>query len=195
LCGLIFSRGAVRKDFILELSYSNNFNFLFSIIFFFSVFITFGYRYRLWSRLILNFNNPFRYFRNSFLINFLSFILVRLSVVFIWWSGGNLFLLPSFYLYLDFFTPLLYMFLMFILIYFFFVVLLKELVYKFNVDFYPKLIVKYILNFKFLDLFLISLVSKGFSMFSMGTYIGGGWIVGLNFNNLVVLFFLLIFFM
>jgi len=35
LCGLIFSRGAVRKDFILELSYSNNFNFLFSIIFFF----------------------------------------------------------------------------------------------------------------------------------------------------------------
>lgn len=47
LCGLIFSSGAVRKDFILELFFSNNYIVFFSLIFFVSVFLTFGYRYRL----------------------------------------------------------------------------------------------------------------------------------------------------
>lgn len=47
LCGLIFSRGAVRKDFILELFFSNRFIIFFRFIFFVAVFITFGYSYRL----------------------------------------------------------------------------------------------------------------------------------------------------
>lgn len=47
LCGLIFSSGAVRKDFILEIFFSNSYILFFSLIFFISVFITFGYRYRL----------------------------------------------------------------------------------------------------------------------------------------------------
>lgn len=47
LCGLIFSSGAVRKDLILELFFSNSYIIFFSLIFFVSVFITFGYSYRL----------------------------------------------------------------------------------------------------------------------------------------------------
>jgi NADH:ubiquinone oxidoreductase subunit 5 (subunit L)/multisubunit Na+/H+ antiporter MnhA subunit len=47
LCGLIFSRGAVRKDFILELFFSNSHMIFFVLIFFTSVFLTFGYSYRL----------------------------------------------------------------------------------------------------------------------------------------------------
>jgi NADH:ubiquinone oxidoreductase subunit 5 (subunit L)/multisubunit Na+/H+ antiporter MnhA subunit len=47
LCGLIFSRGAVRKDFILEFFFINSFIIFFRIMFFVSVFLTFGYRYRL----------------------------------------------------------------------------------------------------------------------------------------------------
>lgn len=47
LCGLIFSRGAVRKDFILEFFFSNFFTSFFALIFFSSVFLTFGYSYRL----------------------------------------------------------------------------------------------------------------------------------------------------
>lgn len=47
LCGLIFSRGAVRKDFILEIFFSNNYIIFFSLIFFVSVFLTFSYKYRL----------------------------------------------------------------------------------------------------------------------------------------------------
>ena len=47
LCGLIFSRGAVSKDFILEIFFINNYIILFRIIFFISVYLTFGYSYRL----------------------------------------------------------------------------------------------------------------------------------------------------
>lgn len=47
LCGLIFSRGMVSKDLILELFFSNSYSILFSLIFFFRIFITFGYSYRL----------------------------------------------------------------------------------------------------------------------------------------------------
>jgi NADH:ubiquinone oxidoreductase subunit 5 (subunit L)/multisubunit Na+/H+ antiporter MnhA subunit len=47
LCGLVFSRGAIRKDFILELFFSNNYIVFLSLMFFFSVFFTFGYSYRL----------------------------------------------------------------------------------------------------------------------------------------------------
>lgn len=47
LCGIIFSSGAVSKDFILELFFSNSYFILFSLMFFISVFLTFGYSYRL----------------------------------------------------------------------------------------------------------------------------------------------------
>lgn len=47
LCGLFFSRGSVRKDFILEFFFSNGFVSFLSILFFLSVFLTFCYRYRL----------------------------------------------------------------------------------------------------------------------------------------------------
>uniref|UniRef100_A0AC35UIH3 NADH:ubiquinone reductase (H(+)-translocating) n=1 Tax=Rhabditophanes sp. KR3021 TaxID=114890 RepID=A0AC35UIH3_9BILA len=68
LCGLIFSRGAVRKDFILEIFFSNNFIVFFSSIFFIAVFITFGYSYHFYAPLI-------------FL--FLSFFIILISVKFI----------------------------------------------------------------------------------------------------------------
>lgn len=47
LCGLIFSSGAVSKDFILEFFFSNVFIGGFACLFFLSVFLTFGYSYRL----------------------------------------------------------------------------------------------------------------------------------------------------
>lgn len=47
LCGLIFSRGIVRKDLILELFFMNNNILIFSLLFFVSIFLTFGYSYRL----------------------------------------------------------------------------------------------------------------------------------------------------
>lgn len=47
LCGLFFTRGIVRKDLILELFFFNRYYILLGLFFVFSVFLTFGYRYRL----------------------------------------------------------------------------------------------------------------------------------------------------
>lgn len=47
LCGLIFTRGIVRKDLVLEMFYSNNYRVILSLLFFFSIFLTFCYSYRL----------------------------------------------------------------------------------------------------------------------------------------------------
>lgn len=47
LCGLLFSRGAVRKDLILEIFFFRSKGIFLSLFFFFTVFLTFGYSYRL----------------------------------------------------------------------------------------------------------------------------------------------------
>lgn len=47
LCGLIFSSGIVSKDAILELFFFNNYYLIISFMFFFTIFLTFGYSYRL----------------------------------------------------------------------------------------------------------------------------------------------------
>jgi NADH-ubiquinone oxidoreductase chain 5 len=47
LCGLVFSSGAVSKDFILEIFFSGGYIILLSLMFFITIFLTFGYSYRL----------------------------------------------------------------------------------------------------------------------------------------------------
>ena len=47
LCGLMFSSGIVSKDIILELFFVNNYFIILSFIFFVTIFLTFGYSYRL----------------------------------------------------------------------------------------------------------------------------------------------------
>jgi NADH-ubiquinone oxidoreductase chain 5 len=98
LCGLIFSRGSVRKDIVLELFYFNSYYLIFSVLFFFSVFLTFGYRYRLWKNFFLCFSKSVSYFDISFSINFLRLGLISFSIIFIWWLNSNLILIPSLFL-------------------------------------------------------------------------------------------------
>lgn len=193
LCGLVFSSGAVRKDFILEIFFSNTYMFFFCIMFFFSVFFTFGYRFRLWKRFFLDFGNSVFHFSNSVLMNFLRLFLVFFSITFLWWINLNIIFLPSLFLYLDFFVPLffffLFIFVFFLGLKFFF----YELLYKFSVDFLPKVSVYFMENFKFLDFFLLSTNSKGFSFFSLTGFLRNSFMKSLNFNSIVLLILFLFF--
>lgn len=83
LCGLLFSSGAVSKDFILEFFYFNNFWFLLSLMFFFSVFLTFCYSYRLWKGFFISFGKSVFVASSSFLMRFLSLLLVFMSIFFL----------------------------------------------------------------------------------------------------------------
>lgn len=189
LCGLIFSSGAVRKDFILEIFFSNSYILFFSLIFFISVFITFGYRYRLWKRFFLRFNKVVNHFRRRKFINFLRLILVVFSISFLWWLNFNILNIPSLFLYIDFFAPLFFIFLIIFLSYLGLKFILKELTYKFLVDYLAKNSILKIKNLKFIDQFLNKIVINGFRLVSLSSFFSNSYIKSLNFNSLIVLIF------
>nr|BAV78661.1 NADH dehydrogenase subunit 5 [Steinernema glaseri] len=193
LCGLVFSSGAVSKDFILELFFSNFYMTIFMFMFFFAVFFTFGYSYRLWKSFFLSFSNPVGHFSNSVVMNFLSLLLVFLSVVFLWWMNLNIMYLPSLFLYMDFFVPLMFLMLSIFVLFLGFKIIMKEMGYKFVVDYLPKLNVTWMKNIKFLDFFLNNINSKGFSFFSFSNFLGNSFMKGLNFNSIILVIMLLFF--
>ena len=190
LCGLFFSRGAVSKDFILELCFSNFFIMIFSLIFFISVFLTFFYSYRLWKRFFSIFSRRVINFSDRKLINFLSLVLVFSSISFIWWINLNLLSLPRLFLYTDFFMPLLFLLFFFCAVYFVLKFITKEFFYKFLVDFLALCVGHNSVNMKFSDLFLNRLNSKGVSLFSFRNFLGGSFLTR-KFNSVVLIIFFL----
>ena len=191
LCGLIFSRGAVRKDFILEFFFINSFIIFFRIMFFVSVFLTFGYRYRLWKSFFLRFNKVINHYRRTIFINFLSLALVVFSISFLWWLNINILNVPSLFLYVDFFGPLFYIFLILFLSFLSLKLLFKELTYKFLVDYLAKNRIYKIKNLKFIDLFLNNINSKGYRRFGYLSLLNNNYIKRLNFNSIIILIFVL----
>ena len=83
LCGLIFSRGAVTKDYILELFFFDFKGLILGVLFFVGIFLTFGYSYRLWKRLFLSFKKVVNYNNGSYLFGRLSLVLIFLSILFL----------------------------------------------------------------------------------------------------------------
>nr|YP_009131589.1 NADH dehydrogenase subunit 5 [Strongylus equinus]AJG02957.1 NADH dehydrogenase subunit 5 [Strongylus equinus] len=195
LCGLMFSSGMVSKDMILELFFSNNYMFLLSVMFFFSIFLTFGYSYRLWKSFFLSFNKVVSMYSSTFIMNFLSLFLVIFSVIFLWWLNYNLLVVPSLFLYMDFYVPMLYLGLIILLCYFTVKMLLKEFMYKFLVDYFAKSVIYKVKNLKFMDNNLNKFGYMGFNFLgSIGT-IFTGYMTSMKYNNLVILMFFLFFYL
>lgn len=191
LCGLVFSRGAVRKDFILEIFFSGGYIMLLSLIFFVTIFLTFGYSYRLWKSIFTRFNKLINHYSNTIFINYLSLFLVIFSICFIWWLNFNILNIPALFLYVDFFSPLSYVFIILFLSFLLLKLLFKELVYKFLVDYAAKNSVLKIKNLKFIDSFLnsfIQLIRKNVRVYRI---LGNYYIKSLNFNSIILLVFIL----
>jgi len=103
----------------------------------------------------------------------------------------NILNVPSLFLYLDFFAPLTFLFIIIFLSFLLIKLLFKELTYKFLVDYLAKNSILKIKNFKFIDLFLNNINSKGFSFFSNSGLINNIYLKSLNFNSVVVLIFII----
>ena len=187
LCGLIFSRGSVRKDIVLELFYFNNYYLIFSVFFFFSVFLTFGYRYRLWKNFFYSFSKSVSYFDSSVSINFLRLVLVFFSLTFLWWLNSNLILIPSLFLWGDFFSPLLYITILLSGCFFSFYFILQEFTNKFLVDFFAKDSPNIIKNIKYSDLFLLCYNNSSFSFFLTLSVFFNTFFKRLRYVSLIVL--------
>lgn len=65
--------------------------------------------------------------------------------------------IPSFFVFIDFYTPLIYFFLFFFIIYFIFKFLLLDFTYKFLGDYLPKFGVNKMFSLKYFDNFLYNL--------------------------------------
>lgn len=191
LCGLFFTSGSVRKDYILEIMFSNVFSFIFGFIFFFGVFLTFMYSLRLWKRFTLSCFFSLVVPSYSLLFCFLSLLLSFFSVVFLWWLSANMFLLPVFFLYVDFFVPLFFLILLLLFFFYFLKLAGSELGYKFLVDFFVKYLIQFLLSFKFFDVFLGKLNYNSASVLGLYGYGSLSYIKSFYFNSLVFLIFFL----
>nr|AHA52611.1 NADH dehydrogenase subunit 5 [Chabertia ovina] len=195
LCGLIFSSGMVSKDLILECFFLNNYFFMLGLMFFMTIFLTFGYSYRLWKGFFLSFSKVISIYSSSFIINFLSLMLVFFSVVFLWWLNYNMMVLPTMFLYVDFYVPLFYLAMILMLCFFSYKLLFKELVYKFLVDYLAKNVIYKVKNFKFMDNNLNKFGYMGFNLLSVITTFFTGYLSSLKYNNLIILVFLVFLFL
>nr|YP_009742088.1 NADH dehydrogenase subunit 5 [Angiostrongylus mackerrasae]QID77473.1 NADH dehydrogenase subunit 5 [Angiostrongylus mackerrasae] len=189
LCGLFFTSGMVSKDLVLELFFFNSYYMMLGLFFMISVFLTFGYSYRLWKSLFYSFSKVVMEFGSSLVMNCLSLCLIVFSVIFMYWMGVNLLCLPSFFLYMDVYVPLLYIFLIFMFCYLFIKLLLKELFYKFFVDYYAKIFSFVGLNFKFVDYGLTSFGVNVFYVFSIFSKLFVEMVSSMGYNSLVIMIF------
>lgn len=83
LCGIFFTRGLVSKDIILEFFFFNKNYLLVFLMFFFTVYLTFFYSYRLWKGLFNNFSLSLIHYSSSGLINFVRVFLCLFSIFFV----------------------------------------------------------------------------------------------------------------
>ena len=194
LCGLFFYSGLVRKDLILEYFYRNNWYFLIVLVFFSTIFLTFFYSYRLWKVFFVSFGLPYFHYSSSVLINFLSSLVALGSIFFIWWLSLNLLVLPSLFIYFDFYVPLVYLTLFFFIIYFFKKFVFFELKTKFLADFLPKLAQFFFFNTKFRDLFLYKFSGLMVSFFLNSSNFFSLYFFSVNYRSILLITLLLFFF-
>nr|UDL72586.1 NADH dehydrogenase subunit 5 [Paramacropostrongylus iugalis] len=194
LCGLLFSSGMVSKDMILEMFFMNSYYLFLSLLFFISIFLTFGYSYRLWKSFFLSFSKIVMVYSSTLIMNFLSLLLIIFSIFFVWWLNYNMMVVPAMFLYVDFYVPLLYLLLIILLCYFSFKLLFKELGYKFLVDYLAKNVIYKIKNLKFMDNNLNKFGYMGFNFLGSLGILFTGYMSSFKYNNLIILvFFLFIF--
>nr|UXK95553.1 NADH dehydrogenase subunit 5 [Macropostrongyloides yamagutii] len=194
LCGLVFSSGMVSKDMILEMFFLGNYYMFLSIMFFVSIFLTFGYSYRLWKGFFLSFSKIVSVYSSTIIMNYLSLMLVLFSIFFMWWLNYNMLIVPAVFLYVDFFGPLFYLLMIVILCYFSFKLLFKELAYKFLVDYLAKSSIYKIKNLKFMDNNLNKFGLMSFNSLGGLSVLFTGYMSSFKYNNLIILVFLLFIF-
>ena len=139
----------------------------------------------------MGFKKAVRCNNGTFLGGILRLGLVFLSTLFLWWVRFNLYCLPALFLYIDFFTPLVYLGALLIVLFVAFKFRGGELKYKFLGDYGAKHSGTVIQSSKFLDLGLdrINLiVLRGASTFSL--YSNRAF-KRKNFNVVVALVFLI----
>lgn len=164
-----------------------------SVVFFVGVFLTFGYRYRLFVSLFQIFDWKVVFVHRGWIMFFFSFVLVGLSVFGLWWMVLNVFVVPVIYLYLDLFVPVIYLLVFFFVVGVFFVFFGVELKYKFVVDLGAKHSRFMLVLLKFIDVSVGYFLKVFFDFLGVLGLVNSFFFKNFGMNVIVVLFFFLIF--
>lgn len=98
-------------------------------------------------------------------------------------------LVPTLFLYVDFFVPLFYIFIIIILRFIILKFLFKELIYKFLVDYLAKNVIYKLKDLKFIDISLNGLGYVGFNSFGSLSYVFRNYISTFRYNKIIFLIF------
>nr|YP_003434043.1 NADH dehydrogenase subunit 5 [Trichostrongylus axei]ACX85192.1 NADH dehydrogenase subunit 5 [Trichostrongylus axei] len=195
LCGLMFLSGMVSKDLILEMFFINNYTLLFGLMFFVTIFLTFCYSYRLWKSLFLSFNKVLKFFDSSYMMNFLSLLLVIMSIMFLWWLNLNMLYVPSLFVYIDMYVPLMYLMILLLTAYMLIKFVTTEFMYKFLVDYLAKNMIYKLKNFKFIDANQNKFGYINLNLLNSMNNVLNYYMSVFKYNNLIFLVFLIFLFL
>nr|YP_007183175.1 NADH dehydrogenase subunit 5 [Dictyocaulus eckerti]AFV32094.1 NADH dehydrogenase subunit 5 [Dictyocaulus eckerti] len=150
LCGLFFFSGMVSKDLLLEFFFYGVMGWLI-LLFFFFVVMTFFYSYRLFKSLMMKSFGVVMIVTDSYLMNFLCFMLVIFSVFFMSWLSVNLFFVPSVFIYVDFYLPLFFCLFFFSVFFLIVKFVSKSIKWKFLSDYLNVFLVRFFFNSVFMS--------------------------------------------
>ena len=191
LCGLLFTRGFFRKEYIMFCFYSRSWGVFLCLFFFFGIFLTFCYCFRMYNLFLLSFFNVGVYGGYSKFFSVSSFFLLGFSVFFVFWWVSNFYFLDFFFRRFEYLVGLFYVFLLWGVVCFVLKGVIVELRNKFFMDNYALFIYKLVPNFRFLDGFLLGVNNLFFGFFYFISFVFGVLIRGV-FSNIVLFVGLLI---
>lgn len=160
LCGLLFTRGLVRKDFVLEYFFFLSSKLHYVVLFYVFIFLTFYYSVRLWWSLFSKRTSSISFYNIRRSNYYISRVLVYFSICLIWFVNRNLIFRPLYQLHLEVFVPLLYVLFFFILIFVLNKLSSRVLSWSFLVDYYAKNYSFTLFNYRFFDFNLNNILSN-----------------------------------
>nr|ADN52160.1 NADH dehydrogenase subunit 5 [Loa loa] len=194
LCGLLFTSGCCSKEYFMSRFYCDSFGLFLVIFYFFGVFLTFCYCYRMVYLFRVGVS-AFDYVGfSSKLFYFSCFLLVFFSVVFtFWWLVG---LMPMSLAFnrVEFLVVYFYLFFVFCFLNYFFRYFLVEFKSKFFMDHYARFIYKLVPNFFYFDFAILGVNYFFFGVFRFFSFVLFSLFRGYyHFGVLMVFFFMLFF--
>nr|BAV82925.1 NADH dehydrogenase subunit 5 [Wuchereria bancrofti] len=165
LCGLLFTSGCCSKEYFMSRFYYGSFNFFLVFFYFFGVFLTFCYCYRMMYLFRVGFSF-FDYVGFSSKLFYCScFLLVFFSVVFTFWWISSLLNLVFVFNRFEFLVVFIYLFFIYCFFNYVFRYFFVEFFNKFFMDSYSFFIYKLVPNFFYFDVFIL-----GFNYFFGGFF-------------------------
>nr|BAV82668.1 NADH dehydrogenase subunit 5 [Brugia pahangi] len=195
LCGLLFTSGCCSKEYFMSRFYYGSFNFFLVFFYFFGVFLTFCYCYRM----MYLFRVGCFFFDyvgfSSKLFYYSCFLLVFFSIVFTFWWISSMMSLVFVFNRFEFLVVFFYLFFIYCFFNYIFRYVVIEFVNKYFMDSYSFIIYKFVPNFFYFDVFVLGFNYFFGGLFRLFSFFFFSLFRGFYHIAVLVVFFFMLFFL